>query len=187
LRASKGVLETAVEIEIIDLGRKGADFFKKTDFTLSAVHKDLKDAEYIAVLDQLMPDLIKRYSDGEFNRLYLSFNHFINVISQEQQFEQILPVKPPEVQPEADQGEMLLEPDRASILNEILPQYVKNQAFTALLDGFACEHAARMTAMDAATTNAGDLLKGLSLQYNRARQAAITTELTEIISGAESI
>jgi len=187
VRASKGLLETSTEIELIDLGRKGADFFSKSPMNLSEFHKDLKEEEYMAVLDKMMPTLIQRYTDGEFNRLYISFNHFINVITQEQRFEQILPVQAPETVADQENGEFLLEPDRASILSVILPQYVKNQAYTALLDGFACEHAARMTAMDAASTNAGELLKGLRLQYNRARQAAITTELTEIISGAESL
>ena len=78
-------------------------------------------------------------------------------------------------------------PSAEMILSEILPQYVKNQAYTALLDNYACEHAARMTAMDAATTNAAEMIDKLQLQYNRARQAAITSELIEIISGAEAL
>ena len=186
-RAIKGLKEEVMEVELISLGRKGNDFFRKTKEKVAAFHKDMKDSEYEAVLAKLMPDLIRRYEAEEFNRLYIGYNHFLNVISQEVVFEQVLPVVAPETTEKASSTEFLLEPDRQSILNEILPQYVENQAFTALLDGFACEHASRMTAMDAATKNAGELLKSLKLKYNRARQAAITTELTEIISGAESL
>lgn len=183
----KHLKEEVNEVEVIALGRKGADFFKKTKEDITGVHKDLKEPEYETLMADLIGQLIERYEQGEINRLYLAYNHFKNVISQETRFTKVLPVEAPKVESEGGATEFLLEPDREAILGEILPQYVENQAFTALLDAFACEHASRMTAMDAATTNAGELIKKLNLQYNRARQAAITTELTEIISGAESL
>lgn len=185
----KHLQEEVNDVEMITLGRKGSDFFKKTDTEVAGVHKDIKESEYEALLAQLIGALIERYQKGEINRLYVAYNHFKNVISQEIRFSQVLPVEAPEVKGDKAETavEFLLEPDREAILGEILPQYVENQTFTALLDAFACEHASRMTAMDAATTNAGELIKKLNLQYNRARQAAITTELTEIISGAESL
>ncbi|MDT8445904.1 MAG: ATP synthase F1 subunit gamma [bacterium] len=184
--AFKGMLEEVNEVELITLGRKGANFFGKTQQEIT-VFKDHKEAEYEALVAEQIKGLIHRYEAGEINRLYLAFNHFKNVISQEIRLQQVLPVEAPKGAAAGSQAEFLLEPDRQAILGEILPQYVENQAFTALLDGFACEHASRMTAMDAATTNAGELIKKLRLQYNRARQAAITTELIEIISGAESL
>ena len=187
VRFNKSILEEVEHVELITLGRKGHEYFKKTEEEIAEFHKDLKEEEYIEQLTKVMPDLIRRYTEGECNRIYLAYNHFVNVISQEITFDQVLPVEAPEDGASESDAEFVLEPDKVAILSEILPQYVENQAFTALLDGFACEHASRMTAMDAATNNAGDLIKSLNLQYNRARQAAITTELTEIISGAESL
>jgi len=177
------------EVEIIAIGKKGHEFFKKTDIALGRVVRDQREADTEKELLEIVQSLVKEYEAGEYNHLYLAYNHFKNVISQDITFQKVLPVQPPEkTEGEvADQVEFLLEPSKAEILNSILPQYVENQAYTALLDNFACEHASRMTAMDGATNNAGDLISSLTLQYNRARQAAITTELTEIISGAESV
>ncbi|OGG96483.1 MAG: ATP synthase F1 subunit gamma [Candidatus Lambdaproteobacteria bacterium RIFOXYD2_FULL_50_16] len=186
-RFIKSVLEEVEHVELVTLGRKGRDYFRKTNEKMLQSFADRKENEYTEELGKLMSQLIAGYEEGEFNRLYLAYNHFRNVITQEVTFQQVLPVQPPKGGGPAVEAEFVLEPDKAAILNEILPQYVENQAFTALLDGFACEHASRMTSMDAATKNAGELIKSLRLQYNRARQAAITTELTEIISGAESL
>ena len=176
------------EIEIIAVGRKGKEFFAKTDFPIGMSLTDLTETETADKLSDIMLKLIKEYQEGQYNRLFLVYNHFLNVISQDIMIEQVLPLEAPQAdEEEEDQVEFLLEPSQSDILNTILPQYVENQAFTAYLDNNACEHASRMTAMDSATKNAGDMLSALQMQYNRARQAAITTELIEIISGAESL
>ena len=178
------------EIEIVSVGRKGREYFSKQPFPIIDRVADLKDEEMIAMTSDIMMKLIKKYENREFDRLYVAFNQFKNVITQEIHVQQVLPVshetKTTEEE-EALEQEFMLEPSKNEILDTILPQYVENQAYTAFLDNNACEHASRMTAMDAATKNAGEMLSALSLQYNRARQAAITTELTEIISGAESL
>lgn len=177
------------EVEIIPVGKKGFEFFKYEGFTLGEAIKDLKIEQMEKDLQDLVGNLIQQYEQGEISQLWISFNHYKNVITYDQKIEQILPIEAPEQdeQGEKDQAEFLLEPDKVEILSVLLPQYVENQAFTALLDNVACEHASRMTAMDSATKNAGELIDSLTLQYNRARQAAITTELIEIISGAESL
>ena len=178
------------EIEIVSVGRKGREYFAKQPFPIIERVADLKDEEMILMTSDIMMKLIKKYEDREFDRLYVAFNQFKNVITQEIHVTQVLPVSheaQTTEEEEALEQEFMLEPSKNEILNTILPQYVENQAYTAFLDNNACEHASRMTAMDAATKNAGEMLSALSLQYNRARQAAITTELTEIISGAESL
>ena len=133
-------------------------------------------------------ELIHQYTKGEYNHILLAFNRFKNVISQIPTVRNILPLEAPteESKNAEDQAEFLFEPSPTEILNTLLPQYVENQVYTAMLDGFASEHAARMTAMDAATENAAEMIESLQLQYNRARQSAITSELIEIISGAEA-
>ena len=176
------------KVEIIPVGKKGFEFFRNEDVTLGEAIKELKDFEMEKSLQTLVGDLIQQYEQGEISQLWISYNHYKNVITQEQTIDQILPIEAPEAdEASKDQAEFLLEPDKVEILTSLLPQYVENQAYTALLDNFACEHASRMMAMDSATKNAGELIDSLTLQYNRARQAAITTELIEIISGAESL
>ena len=176
-------------VEIVPVGKKGFEFFRNEDVTLAEAIKELKDTEMEKATQSLLGKLIKQYENGEISQLWIAYNHYKNVITQEQTIDQILPIEAPEEDATAsdDQAEFLLEPDQVEILSSLLPQYVENQAYTALLDNFACEHASRMMAMDSATKNAGELIDSLTLQYNRARQAAITTELIEIISGAESL
>ena len=178
------------EVEIIPVGKKGFEFFKNEGITLGDAIKEMKIEEMEKELQTKIGSLIQQYEQGEISQLWICFNHYINVITLDHMIEQILPIEAPEQDAQAsddDQAEFLLEPDKVEILSVLLPQYVENQAYTALLDNVACEHSSRMTAMDSATKNAGELIDSLTLQYNRARQAAITTELIEIISGAESL
>ena len=175
--------------ELITFGKKGGEFFTSRGGNISESFRDMKEAEIATTLVKTVKDLIRQYEKGEFNHLFLAYNQFKNVVSQIPTIKQVLPIEPPEEEetnPE-ENLEFIFEPSGEGILNAILPQYVENQAFTALLNNFASEHAARMTAMDSATNNAKDMLSALQIQYNRARQAAITSELIEIISGAEAI
>ncbi len=174
-------------LELVTFGKKGGEFFGSRDFEVSDSFKNLKEKAMAEKLEEKVQELIRKYENGDFNRLYIAYNRFKNVITQIPEIKQVLPVASPEAEETSDEAEFIFEPSAEIILTEILPQYVKNQAYTALLDNYACEHAARMTAMDAATTNAADMIDKLQLQYNRARQAAITSELIEIISGAEAL
>jgi len=176
-------------VELVAFGKKGNEFFSHRGGKIAESFRDLKEAQYAEVFGKTVKDLIKRYMEGEFNHLFIAYNQFKNVVTQIPTIQQILPIEPPDNNKidAGAQAEFIFEPSAAGILDTILPQYIENQAFTALLNNIASEHAARMTAMDAATNNAGDMLSALQIKYNRARQAAITSELIEIISGAEAI
>ena len=123
---------------------------------------------------------------GELDAVYLVYNEFKSAISQEVVVEQLLPIVPTQLDEES-LGDFEYEPDKKTLLDRLLPMYVEVETFRALLESVASEHGARMTAMDAATGNASDMIDKLTLQYNRARQAAITKELMEIIGGAEAL
>jgi F-type H+-transporting ATPase subunit gamma len=176
-------------VELITFGKKGTEYFSNRGGNIVESFRDLKDQERANSLEKTIRDLIKKYTEGEFNHLYIAYNRFNNVVSQTPVIKQVLPIEPPtgESSNPEENTEFVFEPSGMAILNAILPQYVENQAFTGLLDNNASEHAARMTAMDAATNNASDMLAKLQIQFNRARQAAITSELIEIISGAEAV
>ena len=131
---------------------------------------------------------MKGFVEGEFDRVEVVYNHFKNAATQELIAEQLLPVKKSAPSSTAaSKVDYILEPSQESIVNELIPKSVKIQLYKAVLDSHASEHGARMTAMDKATDNAGELLRALKLSYNQARQAAITTELTEIVSGAAAL
>ncbi|MBC8259922.1 MAG: ATP synthase F1 subunit gamma [SAR324 cluster bacterium] len=176
-------VETA---ELIIIGRKGNDFFKRTDHTVLANHTDTNPGEQLALVRDIVSEFTRRFEDGELDQVILAYNHFISVIAQEPVVEQLLPIKPPEAE-SADEREIIFEPSPEDILETLLKKYVQNQVYVSWLDTVAGEHAARMTSMDAATKNAGEIIDKLQLHYNRTRQAAITSELIEIISGAESL
>ena len=175
------------DVEMICIGKKANEFFGSRGGNIVESFKEVKDAQQEGIVTGLINTLVKRFEEGEINHLYVAYNEFKNVITQIPHITAVLPVETPELEEGADEVEYLFEPSRAEILDTILPMYVVNKAFTSWLDNGACEHAARMTAMDSATNNASEMIDKLQLQYNRARQAAITTELSEIISGAESL
>jgi F-type H+-transporting ATPase subunit gamma len=129
------------------------------------------------------------FTSGEVDAVWLAYNSFVNMIRQDLKIERLLPIEPPTIE-ETDsetQIDYLYEPDARTLLAELLPRHVETQVQRALLDSAAAEQAARMTSMDAATRNAGDMIEALTLLYNRTRQAAITKELIEIVSGAQAL
>ncbi len=131
---------------------------------------------------------MKLYDEGRFDVAHLFFSKFRTALLQEPTSVQVIPVPTPKVEAaDANDAVVEYEPDEEQILAALLPRYVKTQIFGALLENAASEQGASMTAMDNATRNAGDLIKNLTIQYNRSRQAAITTELVEIIAGAEAL
>ncbi len=139
--------------------------------------------------EKVADELVKLYEDGRFDVAHLFFSKFKNALTQEPTEQQIIPVPAPKAaSAKTDAGAVVeYEPDEEEILAALLPRYLKTQIFGALLENMASEQGASMTAMDNATRNAGDLIKALTIQYNRSRQAAITTELVEIIAGAEAL
>ncbi len=168
------------------VGRKGFEFLKNRQ----KIHKNygnvLSNLSYptAALLAQ---EVVEGYVAEEYDEVYLLFNAFRSVMSQDITLQQLLPIVPEETAEEEYVPEYIYEPSKGELLDELLPKHIEVQVFKALLESVASEHGARMTAMDSASKNATEMIGKLTLQYNRARQAAITTELMEIISGAESI
>ena len=178
--------------EILALGNRGADFFTHRGAPMRGVRRGVfKDLSY-ATAQELAAEISKAYADGEYDAVYAVYNEFISVLSQRVSWERLLPIAREDVL--GDEGassnghrDYLYEPSEAEILNELLPRFVTFQIYRVLLESQAAEHAARMTAMDSATKNAGELIDTLTLQYNRSRQAEITTELIEVVSGANAL
>jgi len=130
----------------------------------------------------------ERFVSGESDAVYVIFNEFISVIQQRVVFQQLLPLQPPAAGEEVElPPDYIFEPDLGTLSHQLFPELVVSQIYRALLESSASEHGARMAAMDAATRNAGELIAKLTLTYNRARQAAITKELIEVVSGADAL
>jgi F-type H+-transporting ATPase subunit gamma len=181
-------------LSIIGIGKKGYDFFSKRNFNVVANHSDLFSDLNFGSVSVVTEFIMEHFKEGNFDRVEVIYNQFKNAAVQELTAEQILPLLPVEdnkqhthkakIEAEVD---YIIEPSKEKIIEELIPKAIKIQLYKAILDSNASEHGARMTAMDKATENAGDLLKSLKLSYNQARQAAITTELTEIVSGAAAL
>ncbi len=178
-----------VNVKVLPLGKKAFDQFKQTphhvgnDFgaTPFDIFDGLTFSRTGAIADQLMAGFV----EGKFDKVVVVYNSFKNAAMQEVRAEQMLPVVAPKG--EGTPSDYIFEPNREEILERIIPNSIRTQLFKALLDSFASEHGARMTAMHKATDNASDLLKELKLTYNKARQAAITNEILEIVGGAEAL
>lgn len=184
IKEKKGDYE---QISLMTVGRKGYEALKNRHSVTKNFPNVLAKPSY-ATAAMLAGEVIDGYLAEEFDQVILLFNAFRTVMSQDITFQQLLPVVPEE-KTVADEApvEYIYEPSVAELLAEILPKNIEVQIFKAMLESVAAEHGARMTAMDSASKNANEMIGKLTLQYNRARQAAITTELMEIISGAESI
>ncbi|MBL0691137.1 MAG: ATP synthase F1 subunit gamma [SAR324 cluster bacterium] len=171
-------------------GKKGYEYLKRHDYVIDCNYADLGDALQRKEVLNYVIHFLKDYKEGKLDALYVMYNSYKSIIQRETVVSQILPIKiQKSKEPAQDKisGQYLYEPNPKEILNNLVPLYVENIALEILFDNVASEHSARMVAMDAATNNAGDILKRLLLQFNRARQASITKELIEIISGVESI
>ena len=172
--------------ELFIIGRKGNDFFKNSNHKILANHNGTQPDNQLTVVRKIVNQFTQRFETNELDKVILAYNHFISVISQKPIIEQLLPIISHESEP-TDERETIFEPSAEYILETLLRKYIENQIYVSWLDTIAGEHAARMTSMDAATKNAGEMIEKLQLHYNRSRQAAITSELIEIISGAESL
>lgn len=176
-------------VSIIAIGKKGQDFYEKRKYNVignnNELYSDLNFENASIITESIMDGFV----NGDYDRVEVIYNQFKNAAMQVLVAEQLLPL--PRLSNKADKGvsktDYILEPSQEEIVNELIPKSIKIQMYKAILDSHASEHGARMTAMDKATENAGDLLKALKLSYNQARQAAITTELTEIVSGAAAL
>ncbi|WP_029331743.1 ATP synthase F1 subunit gamma [Exiguobacterium oxidotolerans] len=163
------------------VGKVGVQFFRSRGILVTDAITGLNDSPSYVDVAEIVKRTVSAFTNGEIDELKLSYNHFLSVISQEVKVETLLPLGEIEA---SSSTTYEYEPSEEQILSELLPRYAESLIFGALLDAKVAEHASRMTAMQSATDNADDLIGRLTLVYNRARQAAITQEITEIVSGA---
>ncbi|SDQ13279.1 ATP synthase F1 subcomplex gamma subunit [Virgibacillus subterraneus] len=175
------------EYTVVAIGRIGYEFFKKRDMPIAKSIIGLADQPDFAEIKELASETVQMFTDEEIDELNIYYNHYVSAISQEVTSKKILPITDIEGKAGMSGSQYEYEPDQEQILKVLLPQYAESLIYGALLDGKASEHAARRTAMNSASDNAEDIIDDLSLSYNRARQAAITQEITEIIGGVAAL
>ncbi|UWG97183.1 F0F1 ATP synthase subunit gamma [Dehalobacter sp. DCM] len=185
-RTTKGLLEeqTDVPVGLVAVGRKGYDFFTRRHAEIISQFIGLGDSPNYSQAKDIAKDVIGLYTNGELDEVYLIYSKFISVLTQEPTVTKLLPIEP---SAEKANGSYLFEPEPQQMLERLLPSYIESQIFTALLESKASEMGAKMTAMDSATENAKEMISKLTLAMNRARQAAITKEITEIVGGAAAL
>jgi len=178
----------SAQVTILPLGKKAFEFFSKRNYKVIADHWNIFSYLNFASSSAVSGFIMEAFRKEQFDRVEIIYNQFKNVATQVLQTEQFLPVQPPQEKLEGSADtDYIFQPDQQVILSGIIPKSLHVQLFKALLDSNAAENGARMTAMDKATENAGELLKDLRLTYNRTRQAAITKEILEIVAGAEAL
>lgn len=173
------------EYTIIAIGRRGLQYFQKNNMPLSDSITGLSDQPQFAEIKEIASKAVDLFAEGEFDEIYMYYNHYVSAIQQEITETKLLPIT--DLQETASLSSYEYEPSEEEILNGLLPQYAESLIYGALLDAKASEHGARMTAMKSATDNADELIENYTLQYNRARQAAITQEISEIVGGAAAL
>ncbi|WP_353197721.1 ATP synthase F1 subunit gamma [Parapedobacter defluvii] len=179
----------AGNVSIVAIGKRAQDYYQRRRYQVIGDNNELFSALNFENTSKITEAIMKGFSDGTYDRVELVYNRFRNAAVQILTTEQLLPLVPATVESNRPKNDVdyIIEPSKEKIINELIPKAIKVQLYKAVLDSHASEHGARMTAMDKATDNAGELLKSLKLSYNQARQAAITTELTEIVSGAAAL
>jgi len=173
------------EFTVIAIGRVGRDFFVKRGISVSLEIAGLSDQPSFAEIKDIANATVNMFADGTYDELYMWYNHFVSAIQHDVTEKKLLPLT--DLAANNKQTSYEFEPSQEDILEVLLPQYAESLIYGALLDGKASEHSARMTAMKNATDNAKELIDSLTLSYNRARQAAITQEITEIVGGAAAL
>ena len=198
-RAEGAVRECREEgqtVQVAVIGRKGRDYFSRRDVDLVHVFEHVWDGLDLEQARHIARTLLRPFRSAEVDAIYLVYNEFKSAMSQQVVVEPLLPIRPALVSATIEQEqaaalrgkhEFIFEPGRGALLERLVPMYVEITILRALYESMAAELGARMTAMDAATKNAAEMIEKLTLKYNRARQAAITTELMEIIGGADAL
>ncbi|MGX5687718.1 ATP synthase F1 subunit gamma [Arcticibacter tournemirensis] len=177
-------------VSIVAIGKKVQDYFERRKYNVIGNNTELYTALTFENVSAVTESIMQGFVNGDYDRVEVVYNHFRNAAVQYLITEQLLPLPRNTEAVDAvkvSKVDYILEPSQEEIVNELIPKSIKIQLYKAVLDSHASEHGARMTAMDKATDNAGELIRALKLSYNQARQAAITTELTEIVSGAAAL
>lgn len=179
----------AGNVKILCIGKKASDFFSKHKDLFVGHHNEIFANLNFAAASAIGEEFMQDFAAGKYDRVVVVYNQFKNAAVQYVQTEQLLPIQPPAPKDgaKAANNDYIFEPGKEAILQDLIPRSIKTQLYKAILDSNASEHGARMTAMNKATDNAGELIKELKLSYNKARQAAITNEILEIVAGAEAL
>jgi F-type H+-transporting ATPase subunit gamma len=173
-----------IQVDMITVGRKGNDYFRRRQVHIVQAFSNVMNKVDFELAGNVVDAVTEKFVAGEYQEVYVLFNSFRSAVTQVGTLRKLLPVAPEE---DKRRREYLYEPSEEELLEALVPRYVQVQVFTGLLDSVASEHGARMTAMEAATSNADEMIHKLTLKANRMRQESITTELMEIVSGAEAL
>ncbi|MEE4244059.1 MAG: F0F1 ATP synthase subunit gamma [Kangiellaceae bacterium] len=179
--------DQGVEIDLCLIGSKAQAFFKRFGGKVVAQATQLGDAPQVADLIGAVKVMLDGYNDKKIDRLFLASNDFVNTMTQSPEVSQLLPIVPSQDDELKHHWDYIYEPDAKALLDVLFARYIESQVYQGVVDNIACEQAARMVAMKAASDNAGDIINELQLVYNKARQAAITQELSEIVAGAAAV
>jgi F-type H+-transporting ATPase subunit gamma len=188
IKAIKQEMDKGIEVELCLIGNKAMQFFKRFGGNVVAHKKDLGDAPSVTDLIGIVKVMLDDYLEKKIDALYICSNQFVTTMRQDPAIQQILPLIPSEDTELQHHWDYIYEPDNApELLDKLLTRYIESQVYRAVIENIACEQAARMLAMRNATDNAAELISSLQLVYNKARQASITRELSEIVAGASVI
>ena len=177
---------TGKDVSILSIGKKSSEYFRNNNYNVISSHDEIfADLTYDNIA-KISEDIMQSFLDLKYDKVVLIYNQFKNAATQNVMSENFLPVQSPNDE-NASIGDYIFEPEKKEIIQQLIPKSLKTQMFKAVLDSHASEHGARMTAMHKATDNASELKKDLTLSYNKARQAAITAEILEIVGGAEAL
>lgn len=188
-RLIKQYQDDDIEIDVGVIGRKGEAFFRRTGGNIVGLLTQIGDTPNAQELTGVVKIMLDAYEEGKIDALHVVYNEFVNTMTQKPLSKQLLPL-PVDEEDDGDMGghwDYIYEPDAKELLDELLARYIESQVYQAVIENIACEQAAKMMAMKSATDNAGELIKEFQLAYNKARQAAITQELAEIVGGAAAL
>ena len=183
----RGWQEKGVEIDVVTIGQKASVFFRRLKVGMLGSVTHLGDVPHVEQLVGVVTVMLDAYTAGTVDKVFLSYNAFVNTMTQKASFDQLLPLAASETQVAKHDWDYLYEPDAETVLAHVLTRYVESLVYQAVMENVASEHAARMVAMKAASDNANKLIGTLNLIYNKARQAAITQEISEIVGGAAAV
>jgi F-type H+-transporting ATPase subunit gamma len=176
-----------VDVELCTIGKKSTSFFKNTGLTINSVLTDLGDTPHFDDLLGAIKVMLDRYDSGEIDQIMIAYNRFENTMTQVPTVKQIVPMEITDEESMDHHWDYIYEPDAETALSALLVRYIEALVYQGIVENIACEQSSRMVAMHSATENAGDMIDELELIYNKARQAAITQEISEIVAGAAAV
>ncbi|MEZ0471021.1 F0F1 ATP synthase subunit gamma [Luteimonas salinilitoris] len=183
----RGHQQQGVEVDVVTIGQKATTFFRRIKVNMLASVTHLGDTPQVEQLVGVIKVMLDAYSEGGMDRVFLVYNDFVNTMSQRAAFDQLLPLPASDEPVARHDWDYIYEPDAEAVLEHVLTRYIESLVYQAVMENVASEHAARMVAMKAASDNATKLIDTLNLSYNKARQAAITQEISEIVGGAAAV